>query len=68
MIAFGAVFDDFIFGINSSSPKPYDIPFVGFSFSTSDKYFSDLITVRALKLSKPVVGSSQKIIGGFASN
>lgn len=31
----------------------------------SDKYFNALITVRALKLSNPVVGSSQNIIGGF---
>lgn len=33
-----------------------------------DKYFNASITFRALKLSKPEVGSSQKMIGGFVNN
>lgn len=38
------------------------------SLRVFDKYFIASITLRALKLSKPVVISSQKMIGGLVNN
>lgn len=68
--AFGACVPLYCFcGINSISSDVVTNPSASsIVLSASVRYFSVLITLRALKLSKPVVGSSRNTIGGLVNN
>lgn len=53
--------------ISSDAVFSSTMPFVSASVVATVKFFSVLMTFKALKLSKPVVGSSQNSIGGSVS-
>lgn len=65
MIAFGGIFiDSFAFESGSFDVETID----DISLLVLDRYFNASMTLRAPNESKPVVGSSQNIIGGFVNN